>query len=119
MALITVVFGTSTQETVGETITYNLSSQQELCSSYELSHLNSLQYLIMIDICGDTITHVERERQVCEELTNTQNKVEPVLCKTLLISQISDCSHGSILSTFYTTANLENTTEGCSFPGMP
>lgn len=50
MALITVVLGTNTQEAVGLTITYNLPSQQELCSFYEFSHLNSLQYLIMIDI---------------------------------------------------------------------
>lgn len=62
MAIITVAVGTNTQEAAGETITYNLPSQQELCSFYELPHLNALQYLIMIDICGDTITHVERER---------------------------------------------------------
>lgn len=62
MAIITVVLGTNTQEAAGETITSNLPSQQELCSFYELSHLNASQYLVMIDICGDTITHVERER---------------------------------------------------------
>lgn len=62
MAIITVVLGTNTQEAAGETITYDLPSQQELCSFYELSHLNPLQYLIMVDICGDTITHIERER---------------------------------------------------------
>lgn len=68
MAIITVVLGTRNQEAVGETITYKLPSQQELCSFYEFSHLSSLQYLIIIDIYGDTITHIERERQVLEGL---------------------------------------------------